>query len=165
LICFFGLSVYWQCDPLSALKSTAKSYPAVAAGCLVVRSCTRIESCLLNIHQIFDCLLTLDLEIKFIWMSKFNITKAMYFINWYTTILDVVLICIREPPCMPSKFPVLKRHKVQPSPTSHIVKVSWKQRVVCSRIISYRKTGLNLLAETVLYILGLYFAECRFLSF
>ncbi|EKM78490.1 hypothetical protein AGABI1DRAFT_107656 [Agaricus bisporus var. burnettii JB137-S8] len=46
------------------------------------------------VGRIFDYLLTLDLEIKFIWKSKFNLMKMMYFINRYTTIVNFILICV-----------------------------------------------------------------------
>ncbi|KAF7762246.1 hypothetical protein Agabi119p4_8839 [Agaricus bisporus var. burnettii] len=58
--------------------SVVGRYIDIAAGCLVI----------------FDYLLTLDLEIKFIWKSKFNLMKMMYFINRYTTIVNFILICV-----------------------------------------------------------------------
>ncbi|EKM74997.1 hypothetical protein AGABI1DRAFT_132698 [Agaricus bisporus var. burnettii JB137-S8] len=43
---------------------------------------------------IFDSLLTLDLERKFIWKSKWNMMKVMYIANRYSAILQFIVVCI-----------------------------------------------------------------------
>lgn len=50
----------------------------------------------LIIGQVFDFLLVLDLEIKFMWKEKWSMVQVMYFINRYITVLDFILVCIRE---------------------------------------------------------------------
>ncbi|XP_006455308.1 hypothetical protein AGABI2DRAFT_121238 [Agaricus bisporus var. bisporus H97] len=40
----------------------------------------------------FECLITMDMEVELVWKSKWTFTKAMYLINRYSTITDIVVL-------------------------------------------------------------------------
>lgn len=52
--------------------------------------------CLLKFHQVFDWLLTFDLEVAFVWGSKWNFGKIMFFLNRYNTFAEIGLAYVRE---------------------------------------------------------------------
>lgn len=46
--------------------------------------------------QIYDWLLTFDLEVAFVWGSRWNFLKVMYFLNRYDIVFDLVLVYLGE---------------------------------------------------------------------
>ncbi|KAF7760745.1 hypothetical protein Agabi119p4_10154 [Agaricus bisporus var. burnettii] len=43
---------------------------------------------------VYDSLLVLDLEVTFIWQSKWSLMKVMYIVNRYTTFIELILLFI-----------------------------------------------------------------------
>lgn len=52
--------------------------------------------CIDSSSQTYDWLLTLDGEIKSIWLSRWNFTKFLYVLTRYSSFLECAVVAIRE---------------------------------------------------------------------
>jgi hypothetical protein len=46
--------------------------------------------------QIYECLITMDLEVELVWKSQWKLKKVLYLVNRYVIIADAIILELRK---------------------------------------------------------------------